>query len=401
MIMEPTSAEKRSVAAIAAIFACRMLGLFMILPLFSLYAPELRGSTPTLMGLALGIYGLTQALLQIPFGMSSDRYGRKTVITLGLLLFALGSLIAATTHSIYGMIIGRGLQGAGAIGSTLIALIADLTTEKNRTKAMAFLGMSIGISFALAMIVGPLLNQWMRLSGIFWLTAGLAILAIGILHTLVPTPRHQQFHPDAETNLSFFKQVLYNPELQRLNLGIFTLHTILTALFMVLPITLQHSAGIQGKQQWFIYLPILIGSFVTMLPFIIVAEKKGYIKPIFLGAIALMFIATTLLGLWHTQLQSLVTSLFFYFTAFNLLEATLPSLISKIAPAHCKGTAMGIYSSAQFLGIFCGGALGGWLYGQHHITGVFYACAALALGWLLIALTMQAPQPRYAVGSQE
>lgn len=384
--------DYRAILSLASIFALRMLGLFMILPVFSLYAPQLLGTTPALMGVALGIYGLSQACLQIPFGMLSDRFGRKPIITLGLVLFILGSCIAALSHSIYGVILGRLLQGGGAIGSTLIATVADVTREEQRTKAMALIGMSIGLSFAAALFFGPLLAAWINVNGIFWLTAGLGVCGLIVLHTLVPTPQTHSFHRDTQAIPKLFKSVLTHGELLRLNLGIFLQHAILTALFIVLPIVLQDTLQLNKHQQWQLYLPILVGSFIAMVPLLVIAEKKRCIKPIFLIAIASLSIAQ--IGLWqfHTHFGLVALSLFIYFMGFNFLEATLPSLISKIAPVSSKGTALGIYSSSQFLGIFFGGILGGWLYGNHHIAGVFYVTALMALGWFIVACTMQRPR---------
>ncbi len=386
------SHENRSILALASIFAFRMLGLFMILPVFSIFAHRLSGATPLLIGIALGIYGLTQAALQIPFGMLSDRIGRKPIITIGLLLFAFGSVIAALSHSITGIIIGRALQGSGAIGSTLIALIADLTREENRTKAMAVVGMVIGISFFIALISGPLLNTWIGVNGIFWLTAIFAIVGLIILHGLVPTPLKSLFHSDSETQSRLFKSVLQNAELLRLDIGIFIQHAILTAIFIVIPIALQRLAGLAENQQWLLYLPVFVFSFVLMLPLIIIAEKKRLMKPIFVIAVAATLISLLFLAFWHHSVMAISIGLVIYFTAFNLLEASLPSLISKISPAGSKGTAMGVYSTSQFLGIFFGGILGGWLYGQFHIIGVLSVSAGLSLLWLAVAITMQKPK---------
>ncbi|GAB4224190.1 MAG: MFS transporter [Gammaproteobacteria bacterium] len=383
--------QPRVTLALASIFAFRMLGLFMILPVFSIYAQQLPDATPKLIGLALGIYGLTQALLQIPFGLCSDRIGRRPVITLGLGLFAIGSLVAATAHTLVGIIIGRCLQGAGAIGSTTIALIADLTSEQNRTKAMAVVGMVVGLSFALAMVLGPLLNAWIGVSGIFLLTAILAITGIIILYTLIPVPSRQQRDHAVVPIPSLFKTVLTNPQLLRLDFGIFALHCMLTASFVAIPVALTHVAGFAISHQWLFYLPILGGSFILMIPFIIIAEKKQQMKPIFLLAIMALALAQLSLYYYHASIGSLVSSLMVFFFGFNLLEATLPSLISKISHPNSKGTALGIYSSSQFLGIFAGGVLGGWFYAHHQLNGVFLACAFLACIWLVVAANMRIP----------
>lgn len=383
--------ENRAVLSLATIFSFRMLGLFMILPIFSLYATHIQGATPTLIGIALGIYGLTQAILQIPFGMLSDRIGRKPVITLGLLIFALGSLVAAMSTSITGIILGRALQGGGAIGSTIIALTADLTRVENRTKAMAVIGLTIGLSFMLAMILGPLLNSWVHLSGIFWLTALLALLGIVILFVVVPNPPRTVFHWDAQPALPLFKSILTNMELLRLNLGICLQHAILTASFIAIPIVLHQEIGLKENQQWLLYLSVLIASFFAMLPFIIIAEKKHKMKTIFLIAIATLAITQGILAFIHPSLSILSAALLLFFTAFTFLEASLPSLISKIAPSHSKGTAIGIYSSCQFLGIFLGGSIGGLVFSYFSVNGVFLFCTILAILWLLAAASMQKP----------
>lgn len=383
--------EKKTALLLASIYAFRMLGLFMILPIFSLYAVHFKYANATLIGLALGIYGLTQGILQIPFGMWSDRIGRKPIIFLGLVLFIIGSIVAACSHSIYGIIIGRAIQGAGAIGSTLTALVADATQEENRLKAMSIIGMTIGFSFMIAMILGPLLNNLIGLRGIFWFTAFLACIGILILWLLIPTPKTHHLHRDSEPVLSQFKKILLNKELLRLDFGIFSLHAILTALFIVIPITLANDAGLTENQQWIIYLPVLILSFIAMIPFIILAEAKRLMKPIFIGAIIILTL--TQICFWFVYHSLILTSilLFLFFTAFTFLEASLPSLISKIAPAGNKGTAMGIYSSAQFLGIFIGGLVGGIIFHHLGLTAIFIFCALLGLIWIAFAYTMRKP----------
>jgi MFS family permease len=385
------SSERKAIFSLASIFAFRMLGLFMILPVFALYAHTLPNTNATLIGLALGIYGLTQACLQIPFGMLSDKIGRKPMIIIGMCIFALGSIIAAQSDTIVGIILGRAIQGAGAVGSVIIALVADLTLEQNRTKAMAIIGLTIGSAFILAMILGPILNTWIGIPGIFWLTAILALLSIVIITLIVPTPSKLQVQRDAQAIPQLFSKILCNPELLRLNFAIFCLHGILTAIFIAIPVMLQNMAKLPEQKQWMIYLPTLILAFIFMVPFIIIAEKKRKMKSILIGAICTLFLVSiAFLSLPH-KTWIIASCLLVFFTAFTLLEASLPSLISKIAPAGSKGTAMGIYSPSQFLGIFVGGTVGGWLYGHHSINGVFIFCAISATMWLLVAIGMKQP----------
>lgn len=379
-----------TVIPIAAIFSFRMLGLFLLIPVFSVYAEQLQGATPALIGLALGGYGLTQGLLQMPFGMLSDKLGRKPMITIGLLLFAVGSLFGALTDSIYGMILARTLQGTGAVGSVLIALLADLTPDEQRTKGMAVIGMTIGISFSLAMVISPALSHYSGLAGIFYLTAFLAIAGIALLHLVIPNPKKECFHADSEANLSLFKPVIKNRHLQRLNVGIFCQHFILTSTFFAIPILLGHHVK-QGhlSQQWHFYLPLMLFSFVVMIPFIVVAEKKKRMKMVFVSSVLFSTIAQFLLAFTCQDWYSLCLLMFVYFIAFNILEATLPSLISKQANPKSKGTAMGIYSTSQFLGIFAGGSLAGILYQWHNSQGIFIINALLGLIWFSVAIFMK------------
>lgn len=386
-----TRTERRAAYSLAGIFSLRMLGLFMIYPVFTIYAKELRGATPLTIGLALGAYGLSQAIFQIPFGMLSDRVGRKSMITLGLVIFAAGSVVAAMSGSIEGVILGRILQGAGAVGSVILALGADLTREEQRTKAMAVIGMSIGLSFALAVVIGPILNGWIGVSGIFWLTAVLAIIGISVIQFVVPRPIHSRLHRDTEAVPALFKRVLTDAELLRLDAGIFSLHAMLTASFLALPLIFSEIAGIGIRHQWYIYLPVLMVGVLLMVPLIIIGEKYRRMKPIFLGAIVALGLAQLSIVAWHHSLFALVVTLSVFFGAFTLMEASLPSLISKAAPAGSKGTAMGVYSSSQFLGIFVGGTVGGWVYGHFGLDGVFLFTALIAVIWLAIASGMADP----------
>jgi len=369
-----------------------MMGLFMILPVFALYAEHLEGVTPTLVGLAVGIYGLTQALFQIPFGMLSDRFGRKPMIALGLLIFALGSVVAAMSDTMLGVILGRALQGAGAIAAVVMALTADLTREENRVKAMSIIGISIGASFAGSLVAGPFLNTLIGVQGIFWMTGILALLAIVALYTVVPTPISSRFHRDAQPIPAQFKTVLFNPELLRLNAGIFILHSVLTSTFVVMPLVLRDQMGIAAEGHWYVYLPVMLVAFIGMVPFVIVAEGKRRIKQVFAGAIGTMVLAEVLLVTELHSMVFLLAALVLFFVAFNVLEAILPSLIVKVAPSHIKGTAMGVYSTSQFLGAFCGGVMGGTLFGHFGVESVFIFATLMLMLWLSLAATMRSPR---------
>lgn len=383
--------ERKGTFSLAVIYGLRMLGLFMILPVFSLYAEGLEGVTPMLVGLALGVYGLTMALFQIPFGMLSDRFGRKPLIAFGLLLFAAGSVIAAMSDSITGVIIGRAIQGAGAIAAAMMALLADLTREEQRTKAMAIMGVSIGMSFTLALAIGPFLNNLIGVSGIFWLTAVLAVAGIGILYLIVPNPDQLLMHRDVETVPAQLKHVLFDPQLFRLDFGIMVQHGMMMAMFSALPFVLRDFLDLPSEEHAWFYLPILVASVLGMVPLIILAEKKRKMKAVFLSCVALICTSELMLGLFHSSLVAVAVGLLFFFIAFNALEASLPSLISRMAPIDGKGTAMGVYSTSQFFGAFLGGACGGALYSAFGVEGVFFACSAAALVWIVVASGMRVP----------
>ncbi len=381
-----TRKELTSTLALGSIFAFRMLGLFMILPIFSVYAAHLPQATPTLIGFALGAYGLTQALFQLPFGIWSDFISRKKIILLGLIIFALGSIAAAMSHTIGGIIIGRALQGAGAIGSTTIALVGDLTAEENRTTAMAIIGITIGLSFVVAIVVGPSLGHWIGIQGIFWLTAGFAGLGMLMLWG-VPTPSYQHQEFNLQTLPQQLKMVFLNPNLQRLNLSIFLAHAILTASFIVIPPLLMTQYHIALNHQWKIYLPI----FLLVLLFIgyllrkrrTLAEEKRQ----WLACIVLILLSQIIFPVSHFIV--LCIQLFLFFLGFTFLEALLPSLVSQSTQANYRGTATGVFSCCQFLGIFLGGLGGGYLMQHYQAFGVFLGNTLLATLWLFIMLAIQ------------
>jgi len=387
-----TPAERRAGASLAAIFALRMLGLFLILPVFAVHAHEIPGGSDlTLVGLAIGAYGLTQAFLQIPYGVASDRFGRKPVIVFGLLLFVLGSAVAALAGSIQTVILGRVLQGAGAISAAVTALAADLTRDQHRTKVMAMIGSSIGLVFAASMVAAPLLYSVIGMSGIFWLTAVLAFLAIGVVVYIVPAAPIVPRAPGGR-----FVDVLRDSALMRLNVGVFALHLIQTAMWVLVPAALVAGGGLPLPEHWKVYLPAVLLSFALMVPAVIIAERRGMMKTIFTGAIALLVVVQAGLYAFGGSVFALGLWLTLFFVAFNVLEAILPSWISKVAPPHAKGTALGIYNTLQSVGLFLGGMTGGWIAQHYGAAAVNLVCGLLALTWLLAAATMS-PPPRRVV----
>lgn len=390
--MSPT--ERRAAFSIAGIFSTRMLGLFMIFPVFALFAEqEFANVTATQIGLAIGIYGLTQALFQIPYGMLSDKYGRKPLIMVGMGVFFLGSMLCAVADSIEMMIVGRALQGMGAVAAVLMATVSDLVREQFRLRALSLVGMTIGFSFTISLVAGPLLDSMIGVRGIFWVIAALAVVGMALVWFALPKIENQTFQREALTDVTQFSDVLKNTQLLRLDIGVFVLHATLTAMFVVLPLMLRDEVQMEAVDHWHIYLPVMLLSFVLMVPFVIQAESKGRMKQMFVGAVAM--IALVQLALMEVEITfwSVFIILLLFFTAFNLLEATLPSLVVKLSPADKKGTASGVFSTSQFIGAAVGGALGGYLYHHFGIQGVFGMTFAMGLIWLAVAMTMQRPQP--------
>lgn len=386
-----SSDEKRAGISLAAVFALRMLGLFLILPVFAIYAKELpSGNDVALVGLALGAYGLTQACLQIAYGAASDRFGRKPVIVFGLVVFVVGSFVAALAGDIYIVIAGRVLQGAGAISAAVTALAADLTREQHLTKVMAMIGSSIGLVFAISMVGAPLLFVSIGMPGIFALTGILALLAIFVVLRVVPAAPAVPRQPTWQS----FVEVLSHRQLLRLNFGVFALHLMLTAMWVLLPAELISTGGLPVAEHWKVYLPALLLSFVIMVPAIIVAERFARMKLIFNAAIVLLLLVQFGFGLFSAGLYGLAFWLTLFFVAFNILEATQPSLISRIAPPHAKGAALGVYNTTQALGLFLGGVFGGVLTKYAGPGAVWAGGAALAVIWLMLGLSMSMPPLR-------
>lgn len=385
-----TPGELRATWGLGTVFSLRMLGMFMVLPVLTTYGMALQGASEALIGFAIGIYGLAQAVFQIPFGLLSDRIGRKPLIVGGLVIFVIGSVIAALSESIWGIILGRALQGSGAIAAAVMALLSDLTREQNRTKAMAFIGVSFGITFAIAMVLGPIITHRLGLHALFWMIAGLATAGIILTLWVVPDSKNHVLNRESGMVKGCFSRVIARPPLLKLNFGIMCLHILLMSTFVALPGQME-AAGFPASEHWKIYLVTMLISFVSVVPFIIYAEVKRHMKRVFIFCVIVLLIAEIVLWGAGPHFWELVAGVQLFFLAFNLMEALLPSLISKEAPAGYKGTAMGIYSTSQFIGVAIGGSLGGWVDGLFDSQTVFLAGALLATVWLLVASTMQEP----------
>ena len=395
-----TPRERRASLWLASIFALRMLGLFLILPVFAVHARGLPGGgDPAMIGLAMGIYGLTQAVLQLPMGMASDRFGRKPVIAAGLLVFAAGSFVAAIADTVAGITLGRALQGAGAISAAVTAFIADSTRDSQRTKAMAMVGGSIGLTFALSLVAAPALYAGVGMPGIFTLTGALALLAIPVAVFVVPTAARAapEGFGDAGPGRTSLRSVAFEPDLLRLNLGIFVLHCVQMAMFVVVPGWLVERAGLPLGQHWQVYLAVVLLSFVLMVPPLFASERRGRLREVFLGAVALLFAVSATFVAQPAGLWPMAGLLLLFFAGFNILEASLPSLISRLAPPDAKGAALGIYNTTQSLGLFAGGALGGWVQSRWGGGAVFAACAGLLLLWFAAAFGQRRWPGRRAV----
>ena len=378
--------EVRVTGALAAIFGLRMFGLFMLLPVFAVFGASLPGATPFLIGLAVGAYGLVQAMLQLPFGMLSDRFGRRPLLVIGLLLFAAGGVVAACADTIYGVIAGRAIQGGGAVAAVIMALVTDVISEQHRTRAMAGIGMSVGGAFVLALILGPLLASGLGLSGLFWLSTGLALLGLLVVLAWVPDPKVRVREAQLPLPQRLLR-IIRDPLMVRLNSGIFVLHALLTASFVVIPGVLSERLGLPLPQHSLLYLVVFLASFVAMVPLIIASERRGQ-RPVMAISVSLLILSLVMLALGGGKLWLIGAALWVFFTGFNALEALLPSLVGRAAPVGTRGTALGIYSSCQFLGVFVGGAAGGWLLQQSGPGMVFWAAAVLCVGWLVLVLGM-------------
>ena len=383
--------EKRAVIALSGVFGLRMFGLFLVLPMIALYVAGLHGATPFLIGLSLGAYGLTQALLQIPFGILSDRFGRKPLIVFGLVVFCIGSIVAAVADTAAGVVIGRALQGSGAVAAVILAFVADLTRDQQRIKAMAIIGISMGGSFLLALMVGPVLDRLIGVSGLFWITVFLSILAIGLVLWVVPTPRIVSHDSSVNASSEYLREALRDFQLMRMNFGIFTLHMILTSVFIAIPFELIHTVELAQSEHWRIYIPVLLGSVVLMAPLLFIGMRREQTFNIFRISIIILMLAHLIMLFGLNSKISLVAGILVFFISFNVLEAMLPSLVTRLVSSYKKGTAMGIYNTFEFSGVFIGGVAGGLIYGFWGSSGVFMFCAIAAAFWLVFCFFGKAP----------
>jgi MFS family permease len=384
--------EVRAALSLSSLFALRMLGLFLILPVFAVHAGTIRGGDDLLLvGIALGIYGLTQGILQIPFGMASDRYGRKRVIIFGLVLFAIGSVVAASADDIWVTILGRAIQGTGAISSAVVAFAADLTRDQHRTKTMALIGGSIALMFALSLVVAPAMYKVVGMSGIFIFIGALSTIAIFWTIYVVPAEPAEMRDQSRRVKVNVLGEVMRNPELLRLNFGIFVLHMAQMSMFLVLPGALVEHAGMPVADHWKVYLPVVLISFLLMVPPIMAAERQGRMKMMFIGSVALLLIVHLGFAVAYRDFWMVVVLLTLFFVAFNVLEASLPSLVTKLAPLHARGTAIGVYNTTQALGLFVGPWIGGWIGKNFGVAEVFVFGSVMFALWVVVASPMRAP----------
>lgn len=385
-----TSVELRATWGLGTVLSLRMLGMFMVLPVLATYGMALEDASESLIGLAIGVYGLIQAVFQIPLGLVSDRIGRKPLIVSGLLIFALGSTIAALTDSIWGVILGRMLQGSGAIAAVAMALLSDLTREQNQTKAMAFIGASFGVTFAIAMVIGPIITRIIGLSGLFWSITALALAGVVLTLLMVPSTGIHTLNRESDVVFSNLSKILTNSQLLKLNLGIFCLHAILMLNFVTLP-PMMTDAGFPPSDQWQVYLITMLISLALTVPFIVYAEVKRQMKRILISCVTQLMLVELILLAADGKLWLMFAGIQLFFLAFNVMEALLPSLISKASPAGYKGTAMGVYSTSQFLGVAFGGTLSGFLFQLQGVWLVFLVSVAIAMVLWLVSVTLCEP----------
>ncbi|OSI14717.1 MFS transporter [Neisseria dumasiana] len=386
--------EWRASTSLAGVYALRMLGMFLVLPVLALYTASLEGvnGDKQMVGLAIGAYGLTQALLQIPLGLASDKFGRKKVIYFGLLVFAAGCFMAAFAESWEMLVAARIVQGAGAVSAAVTALVADLTRDEVRTRAMSMIGLTIGLTFSVSLVLSPILTGWLDVPGLFAMMGILTLISIGVVAWITPNPKESRLHEDTQALPSRLGEVLKDTQLLRLNFGIFALHAALMALFTALPFALV-DLGLTDNRHWKVYLPATVIGLIAMVPLIIIGETRNKLKQVFIGGIVCVIAAQTALVFSLHSIAVITVCMIIYFIGFNILEASLPSMVSKIAPSDLKGTAMGVYNTLQSVGLVVGSACGGYLLKHYGFSGVFIFCSLLTLVWLLIAATAPAPRP--------